>query len=78
MGVGYVVDHYVSYFHKEQRKKAYNAYVTDVLKMIAENTAKMSGGNYTKIRYLDIIDPPKEEKRSAGEIINSIRSKLEG
>jgi hypothetical protein len=78
IGIGYVIDHCISYFYKEQRHKAYEVYVTDVLRIIAENTAKQVGGSYIKMRYNDIVDPPKEESRSANEIIDSIRNKLEG
>jgi hypothetical protein len=31
-----------------------------------------------KMRYTEIVDPPKEEKRSSDEIIDKIRKKLEG
>lgn len=78
MGIGYVIDHYISYFHKEQKEKAYKVYVTDVLRTISENTAKSVGGSYVKMRYLDIIDPPKQETRTAEEIIENIRNKLRG
>lgn len=78
MGIGYVIDHYISYFHKEQKEKAYKVYVTDVLRTISENTAKSVGGSYVKMRYLDMIDPPKQETRTAEEIIENIRSKLRG
>lgn len=73
-----MIDNCISYFHKEQTRKAYDVYVTDVLRIIAENAAKRYGGSYVKMRYAEIIDPPKEETRSADEIIDSIRSKLEG
>ena len=77
-GVGYVIDHCISYFYKEQRHRAYEVYVTDVLRIISENTAKQVGGSYVKARYAEIIDPPKEETRTADQIIDNIRSKLEG
>lgn len=76
MGIGYVIDHCISYFHNEQKLKAYETYITDCLRLISENTAKQSGGSYIKARYAEIIDPPKEEKRSANEVISDIRSKL--
>lgn len=78
MGIGYVIDHYISYFNKEQKDKIYKVYVTDVLRSISENTAKSVQGSYIKARYLDIIDPPKEETRTPEEIIENIRNKLRG
>ncbi len=77
MGIGYVIEHYISFFHKEQEEKAYRVYVTDTLRLITENTAKMGhGGSYFKARYIEVLEPPKEEKRSAEEVINGIKDKL--
>lgn len=52
-------------------------YVTDALRLIGENTAKYAGGSYLKARWSDIINPPKEETRTAGEIIEHMKKKLE-
>ncbi len=76
MGIGYVIDHYISYFNKEQKEKAYKVYISDVLRIISENTAKYSGGSYVKVRYSELIDPPKKETRTSEEIIENIRNKL--
>ena len=56
--------------------KAYRVYVTDALKVIAENTAKFSGGGYLKTRYYDVINPRPEETRTPEEIVSSIKAKL--
>lgn len=52
-------------------------YITDALRTIAENTAKYAGGVYQKIRWIDLTNPPKEETRTADEIIEHIKKKLE-
>lgn len=52
-------------------------YVTDALRIIGENTAKYAGGSYLKARWTDIIHPPKEETRTADEIIERMKKKLE-
>lgn len=78
MGIGYVIDHYISYFNKEQKEKVYKVYISDVLRIISENTAKYSGGSYAKVRYLELIDPPKKETRTPEEIIKNIKEKLKG
>ena len=54
--------------------KAYRIYVTDALRLITENTAKSAngGGSYYKMRFAEIIEPPKAETRTSDEIISSI------
>lgn len=76
LGIGYVIDHYISYFNNRQRELAYKYYVSDSLRLITENTAKMSQGSYLKIRYADLIEPRKEETRTANEVINDLKDKL--
>lgn len=76
-GWGYVNNFCISLFRKEQEEKAYNNYVTRCLRLIAENSAKLSGGSYIKMEYEDIIKPRKIETRTSEEIINDIRQKLE-
>lgn len=60
-----------------QKEKNYKMYITDALKVIGENTA---GGNkrssLTK-RWIEIVEPPKINKRSANEIINRFRKRFE-
>lgn len=63
-------------FEQDAREKAYRVYVTDVLKILAENTAKYSGGSYMKIRYYDLIRPKPEENRTPEEIIGNMKEKI--
>ena len=54
---------------------AYRVYVTDVLRVMNENVAKIAGGSVLKMRYMDILKPQKEkyiEDKSAQEIVNDI------
>ena len=54
---------------KQQVKDtAYRVYVTDCLKLIAENTGNIS----LKLRYYDIINPKKEDTRTGDEIVSDI------
>lgn len=53
-------------------------YVTDALRLIAENTAKYAGGSYLKVRYHDVLHPKPEETRTAEEIIAHVVSGLKG
>lgn len=45
---------------------------------MTENTAKYAGGEYMKVRYIDIVRPKPVDNRSADEIISIIKSKLGG
>ena len=76
MGIGYVIEHYIAFFKKEQHEKAYKSYVTDALRIITENTAKANGGRYLQARYAEMIEPLKEEKRTANEVIIDLKEKL--
>ena len=40
--------------------------------MITENTAKISGGSYIQERFIDIIEPKKQDSRSCEEITAEI------
>lgn len=51
-------------------------YLTDVLKIIGENTAKYAGGSYMKARYLDITNPKPQETRTPDEIIAHMKQKI--
>lgn len=51
---------------------AYRVYVTDALRLTVENTAKYAGGSYIKARYIDIIEPKKQENRTGEEITADI------
>lgn len=80
MGTGYVIEHCISFFHKKRKTDAYRIYVTDALRLITENTAKIVGrfageASYLQVRYAELIEPTKKEK-TANEIIDNIREKL--
>lgn len=61
---------------KNALDKSYRIYVTDSLKMIAENTSKYAGGSSFSIRYIDLIKKPVNEPRTSEEIISGIKGKL--
>lgn len=58
------------------KEQAYRVYLTDVLKIIGENTAKYAGGSYMKARYLDITNPKPQETRTPDEIIAHMKQKI--
>ena len=65
-------------YNNAQRQEIYKIYVSDALRIIAENTAKFSGGSYLKKRYIDLIGDDKNNKnknlenKSAREIIDKV------
>ena len=61
---------------KQIQEQSYRVYVTDALKVITENTAKLGGGSYLRTRYYDIENPPPEEKRTPKDIINHMKEKI--
>lgn len=75
MGSGYVIEHCVSAFSDIQHQKAYEAYVTDCLMYMTQNSATEEK-HYLTQRFADMIAPQKEEKRSGEEIISGIKNKL--
>lgn len=74
IGKSYVIDHYIAFFKKETQEKMYKIYVTDALRILT----KKFGGEYLKNRFADVLEPHKEEKKTADEVINNIRDKLKG
>lgn len=56
----------------------YRAYLTDALRVIGENTAKSARGSYLRARWADIAHPPKEETRTADEIIARMKERIGG
>ena len=59
-------------FNHHQRDLAYRIYVSDCLRIISENTAKMSGGSYITAKFADIINPKPADNRTGEEIAADI------
>ncbi len=58
--------------NEKARNDAYHIYVTDALRLVAENTARYASGDYIKVRYADIIEPKKQDDRTCEEITADI------
>ena len=81
LGSGYVIDHCISAFQKEQEEKLYRVYVTDALKAMVDNTMRFAGGVRLQNRFYDLAyktKPKVEKEETADEIIMRIKNKLEG
>ena len=59
-------------YNQHQRDLAYRIYVADCLRMVAENTARLSQGTYTEARFYDIINPKPVDNRTGEEIAADI------
>lgn len=58
--------------NEKARNDAYRIYVTDALRLVAENTARYVSGDYIKMRYAEIIEPKKQDNRTCEEITADI------
>lgn len=65
-------------YNNAQKQEIYKIYVSDVLRIISENTAKISGGSYIKKRYIDMVETnnkqvkTKKSDRPARDIIDDV------
>lgn len=74
-GWGYVKDSCISLFKQEQEKMAIDTYNAECLRIIAENTARLSRGSYLKVTLSDILNPKPEDNRTGEEIVDDIIKK---
>ena len=83
MGRGYVVEHCISTFHKNQKEMMYRIYVTDALKDLIEVQVTRGGGDIKYRRFYDFIKekPEKEQteehpEETAEDIIARIKNNM--
>jgi hypothetical protein len=57
--------------------EVWRKYTARCLRLMTENTAGMVNGKLISVEYEDIINPKPEENRSADEIINNIKNKID-
>ena len=62
----------IARYQSQQRDLAYRIYVADCLRIISENTAKISRGSYINVKLADIINPKPVDKRTGEEIAADI------
>ena len=70
-------DFCISLFKQEQEEKATKIYYAECLRIISENTARFGGGGYIQAKLQDMLDPKPVDNRSANEIIQGIKDKVE-
>ena len=61
---------------RDNENEVYKNYVARNLRIIGENTARMSQGGYMKVDYEDIINPKPQKQYKIGEATSKIRDKL--
>lgn len=60
------------------KKELYNQYTARCLRIITENTAMLSQGNYIAVELDEILNPKLEIKHIEGETSEKIKAKLRG
>lgn len=58
--------------NERAKTEAYRIYVTDALRIVAGNTARYAGGDCIKARYIDVVEPKKQDNRTCEEITADI------
>lgn len=78
-GLRYVIDYCMTALKEENETKAFRIYLAECARIITGNTCGDPNKRaYIDRRFVDIINPRPIEKRSAEEIINHIKNKLNG
>ena len=62
----------MSRYTEYQRAVACRIYITDALKVIAENTSNFAGGSTLTVRYADILNGKGSDNRTAQEIADDV------
>ena len=77
IGKGYIVDHCVSLFNNRAKERLFRTYITDTLKCLNDNLAKVIGGSSIKARYYDLLEAgsQKESEKTGDEIALEIIKK---
>lgn len=73
-----MIEHVVTAYKESQNEKAFQFYVSDVLRLTLMGVAALGRSNVDIPRYADILDPPKEETRTGKEIIEQMKNKING
>lgn len=81
-----MIEHCVSEYLIRREEKMYRIYVTDALKVLAENTTHYQGaeemfdyGSTLTVRWIELFEPRKEEptdNRSCEEIVHDIWERI--
>lgn len=79
LGTDYLFQHIAETYKEEQIQLSYQVYITNALQVISKNTAGLSSdGQYIPTSWWDLIHPKPVDTRTAEDIINHMKAKLEG
>lgn len=56
----------------DAENELYRAYAAECLRMISENTAKMSQGSYMTVKFTELLQKDKTDTRCAEEIVQDV------
>ena len=59
-------------YQSQQRHLAYRIYVSECLRIIGENTAKVGGGSYMTAKFEEIISQKPDDNRTGEELAADI------
>ena len=62
----------IARFNQHRRDLAYRFYVSECLRMIGENTAKVGGGSYMTAKFEEIIIQKPDDNRTGEELAADI------
>lgn len=76
LGRRYIIEHIASDYRRRKRYEAFQIYVTDVLKGIADLNLKYfsrdNTAEYITRRFYEVLNPAKIDTRSADEIASDV------
>lgn len=61
---------------EEARERLFKTYVTDTLRILTENVAKLGGGSYMPVRWIDLEMPKPQDERSGDEIAADVIKRI--
>ena len=80
LGRVFLIEHCIYEYNRQQKRLAYEVYITDRLKAINDSVVSFYGGASATKRYADYIaemEKKPEPERTAEQVISSISEKLE-
>lgn len=63
-------------WQEQTRRRAWQAYMAEALRLAGENVARQSGGPYLETRWTDLLEGKPEETRSPGQVKDHMLHKL--
>lgn len=65
-------------WRRQVRRKVWQAYMAEALRLAGENAARLGGGPYLQIHYSDLLEPKPEETRTPQQVKQKMLKMLRG